>query len=73
MSIFLDPYLQHIHPGFRVHAPAPKMEKKDKKKQRQQVKEAAGAASSGTFNIPRYGSETSDWSTLTILSSDWSS
>ena len=48
--------VRYLHPSddqLRVHAPAPKIDKKEKKKQRHQGKDAAAAASNGTFNIPR--------------------
>ena len=48
--------VRYLHPSddqLRVHAPAPRLEKKEKKKQRHQGKDSAAAASNGTFNIPR--------------------
>ena len=48
--------VRYLHPSddqLRVHAPALKLEKKEKKKQRHQAKEIGAAASNGTFNIPR--------------------
>lgn len=48
---------RYLHPSdeqLREYAPAPKLEKKDKKKQRQQDKSGGNGASNGaTFNIPR--------------------
>ena len=49
--------VRYLHPTdeqLREFAPAPKLEKKDKKKQRQQDKSGGNGASNGaTFNIPR--------------------
>jgi len=50
--------VRYLHPSdeeLRVFAPAPKLDKKDKKKQRQQEKAGTNGAapSNGTFNVPR--------------------
>jgi len=48
--------VRYLHPSdeeLRVHAPAPKLDKKDKKKQRHQEKNSSNPPNNGTFNVPR--------------------